>query len=48
LKNKYEIKECGKITVNTARPSIIKMERVLTLFIDNIQRYVPTSSAGKQ
>jgi hypothetical protein len=49
LKNKDEIKEHGNITtVNTARPSIIKMERVLALFIGNIQRCVPTSSAGKQ
>jgi len=49
LKNKDEIKEHGKIiTVNTVRPCIIKMERVLTLLIDSIQHCVPTSPAVKQ
>jgi hypothetical protein len=49
LKNKDEIREQGKITtVNTARPYIIKMERVLTLFIDSIQHCDPTSLAIKQ
>lgn len=49
LKNKDEIKEHGKITtINTARPYIIKMERVLTLFIDSIQHCDSTSAAFKQ
>jgi hypothetical protein len=48
LKNKDEIKEPGKIIVNTARPYIIKMEKVLMLFIDSIEHCDPTSLAVKQ
>jgi hypothetical protein len=49
LKKKDKITEHGKITtVNTGRPYIIKMERVLTLFIDGIQHCDPTSLAVKQ
>jgi len=49
LKNKDKIKEPGKkTTVNTARPYIIKIERVLMLFIDSIQHCDPTSLAIKQ